>query len=141
LVDHCNDKNCDCKRHYNAKGASIGYGAYQDDYVYDYRLSDDDHRLLPRLASPAILPCASHRVDADKSEFDTTHDATLFHQMAHSLWQTEVFAPLNTTNEDNFKQVPTVTISLRGIPICREDHQIHYWDIARTKTSKSGDVG
>jgi len=25
LVEHCDDKNCDCKRHYNAKDASIGY--------------------------------------------------------------------------------------------------------------------
>ncbi len=47
-------------------------------------------------------------------------------QMADDLWQSEVFIPLNTTNEGNFKQIPMATISPKGIPICRENHQMYY---------------
>ena len=44
-----------------------------------------------------------------------------------ALWQTEVFIPLNTTNEGNFKQVPMATINQQGIPICQQGHQRYYW--------------
>tara|TARA_Y100000310_G_C19997066_1_gene496720 strand:- start:52 stop:384 length:333 start_codon:yes stop_codon:yes gene_type:complete len=59
---------------------------------------------------------ATERMSVDKAAFDAAHDATAFYQMANSLWHTEVFIPLNTTNEGNFKQIPMASISQKGIP-------------------------
>ena len=37
-VCSCDDKNCDCKRYYNAPDASIGYDAYRDTYIYSHKI-------------------------------------------------------------------------------------------------------
>ncbi len=76
----------------------------------------DNLRLWKRRCSLSRLPVPIHR----------SADATAFYQMADSLWQTEVFIPINTTNEGNFKQVPMATISPKGIPICAKGHSMYY---------------
>jgi|AP82_1055514.scaffolds.fasta_scaffold24502_1 hypothetical protein len=143
-VCSCDDKNCDCKRYYNAPDASIGYDAYRDVYVYShnlYQLTSVNHSHTYELPTYLMMTTgcrhdsvtgsfamnrATQRMSVDKACFDAAHDATAFYQMAHDLWQSEVFIPLNTTNEGNFKQVPMATISPKGIPICREGHQMYY---------------
>jgi len=144
-VCSCYDNHCDCKRYYNAKEASIGYDAHRDTYVYSHSLYQFTSCSMSHTAElPTYLLMTTgcrhdsvtgsfamnrmtQRFSADKACFDAAHDAGAFYQMADSLWQTEVFIPLNTTNEGNFKQVPMATISPKGIPICREDHQMYYW--------------
>ena len=54
------------------------------------------------------------------------HDATAFYQMAHDRWRTQVFIPLNTTNEGNYQQITMEKISQQGIPICREGHDMYF---------------
>ena len=143
-VCSCDDKNCDCKRYYNAPDASIGYDAYRDTYIYSHSLyqltsvSQSHTYELPTylmmttgcrhdsVTGSFAMNRATQRVDIDKACFDAAHDATAFYQMAHDLWQSEVFIPLNTTNEGNFKQIPMATISPKGIPICAKGHQMYY---------------
>jgi len=143
-VCSCDDKHCDCKRYYNAPMASIGYDAYRDAYVYSHSLyqltscSMSHTAELPTylmmttgcrhdsVTASFAMNRATQRVSIDKAAFDAAHDATAFYQMADDLWQSEVFIPLNTTNEGNFKQIPMATISPKGIPICRENYQMYY---------------
>ena len=51
---------------------------------------------------------------------------TAFYQMAHDRWRTQVFIPLNTTNEGNYQQITMEKISQQGIPICREGHDMYF---------------
>lgn len=143
-VCRCDDKNCDCKRYYNAPDASIGYDAHRERYIYSHSLyqmtscSRDHTYELPvyllmttgarheSVSGSFAMNRMTQRFSVDKACFDAAHDATAFYQMADSLWQTEVFIPLNGTNEGNFKQVPMATISQKGIPICQEGHQMYY---------------
>ena len=143
-VCSCDDKNCDCKRYYNAPDASIGYDAHRDTYIYSHCLyqmiscSPEHTHELPvyllmttgarheSVTASFAMNRMTQRFSVDKACFDAAHDATAFYQMADSLWQTEVFIPLNTTNEGNFKQLPMATISPKGIPICQEGHQMYY---------------
>ena len=56
----------------------------------------------------------------------TTPPRTAFYQMAHDRWRTQVFIPLNTTNEGNYQQITMEKISQQGIPICREGHDMYF---------------
>jgi len=143
-VCNCDSKTCDCKRYYNAPDASIGYDAYRDTYVYSHSLyqltsvSQSHTYELPTyllmttgcrhdsVTASFAMNRMTQRFSVDKACFDAAHDAGAFYQTAHSLWKTEVFIPLNITNEGNFKQVPMVTISPKGIPICVKGHQMYY---------------
>ena len=143
-VCSCDDKHCDCKRYYNAPMASIGYDAYRDAYVYShslYQLTSCSMSHMVELPTCLMMTTgcrhdsvtgsfamnrATQRVDVDKACFDAAHDATAFYQMADDLWQSEVFIPLNTTNEGNYQQIPMATISQKGIPICQQGHQMYY---------------
>ena len=69
---------------------------------------------------------ATQRLGIDAACFDAAHDATAFYQMAHDRWRTQVFIPLNTTNEGNYQQIPMEKISQQGIPICREGHDMYF---------------
>ena len=72
---------------------------------------------------PTTPRLAAH--DATVSRL-AAHDATAFYQMAHDRWRTQVFIPLNTTNEGNYQQITMEKISQQGIPICREGHDMYF---------------
>ena len=141
----CQTRDCPCKRYYNAPDASIGYDSYRDCYIYSHSLyqmtsCSTDHTVeLPAyllmttgsrhdsVTGSFAMNRVTQRLGVDKAAFDAAHDATAFYQMADTLWHTQLFIPLNTTNEGNFKQIPMATISPKGIPICQENHQMYYW--------------
>lgn len=139
----CSDNHCDCKRYYNAPDASIAPDAHHDAFVYSHRLyqltrcSMNHPSELPAYllmttgarhdsvtATFAMHRC-TQRFGVDYAVFDAAHDATAFSQMAHQLWQTQVFIPLNPTNEGNYSQIPMATITPQGIPICPEGHEMY----------------
>ena len=143
-VCHCYQKSCDCKRHYNAKEPTIGYDAHRDAFIYSHSLYQLNSCSTFHTAElPAYLMMtegarhdsvtasfpmhrATQRLGIDAACFDAAHDATAFYQMAHDRWRTQVFIPLNTTNEGNYQQIPMEKISQQGIPICREGHDMYF---------------
>ena len=76
----------------------------------------------PRRAPSTGL--AAHDAHRPPAWLPTTR--TAFYQMAHDRWRTQVFIPLNTTNEGNYQQITMEKISQQGIPICREGHDMYF---------------
>ena len=143
-VCDCYDKHCDCKRYYNAKEATVAYDAHRDSFVYSHSLyqltsCSTQHRAeLPAylmmttgarhdsVTASFAMDRATRYLGIERAAFDTAHDATAFYQMADSLWQSEVFIPLNTTNLGNSQQTPMAAITAAGVPICREGHDLYF---------------
>ena len=83
----------------------------------------DAHRRCPRRAH-LRCPRRARLPTTRTPSLPTTR--TAFYQMAHDRWRTQVFIPLNTTNEGNYQQITMEKISQQGIPICREGHDMYF---------------
>jgi len=148
--------NCECKRFYNAKDASIGYDSYRDCYVFGYNLyqvnswsfdncRSADQRKNRKAELPTYLMIvtasrhdsvsgmyACQRITkgmgyhVDNACLDTAHDATDFYIMARDVWDMKPFIPLNSTNEGNVKNLPILSMTEDGVPICQAGHQMYY---------------
>jgi len=138
--------NCECKRFYNAKDASLGYDSYRDCFVFGYSLyqinswSFDNKAELPAYlmmvtagrhdSVPGMYAC--HRAikgmgyHVDNACLDAAHDATDFYVMTRDVWDMKPFIPLNNTNEGNIKNLPMSTMTEDGAPICHARYQMYY---------------
>lgn len=143
-VCSCDDKQCDCKRYYNAKDATIGYDAHRDAFVYGHSLYQlTSCSLTHKSELPVYLTMttgarhdsvtasfamnrATQHLGIDSACFDTAHDATAFYQMADQLWTTQLFIPLNTTNSGNYQQTPIAASTDKGVPICPQGHEMYF---------------
>jgi len=142
-TSHQETSHCECKRFYNAKDASWGYDSYRDCYVFGYNLyqinswSFDNKAELPAylmMVTAARHDSVSgmytcHRAikgmgyHVDNACLDTAHDATDFYIMARDVWDMKPFIPLNSTNEGNVKNLPMLSMTEDGVPICQAGHQ------------------
>jgi len=63
----------------------------------------------------------------DNGCFDSAHDATDFYRMSRDVWKMNPFIPLNNTNEGNIKNLPMLSITGEGIPVCQGGYQMYYF--------------
>jgi len=138
---------CDCKRFYNSPEASWGYDSYRECYVHGYNLyqlnsfSLDNKAELPvylmmvtgaRHDSVPGMYAMQRATKAmgyhiDNGCFDAAHDATDFYRMSRDVWKMNPFIPLNNTNEGNIKNLPMLSITGEGIPVCQGGYQMYYF--------------
>lgn len=59
--------------------------------------------------------------------FDSAHDANDFYSLSRDVWKFNPFIPLNNTNQGNIKNLPSLSITSDGTPVCQGGYQMYYF--------------